>query len=325
MESAVDGAVSEERRRSEKVLDRILPMVDGRGGESPLSVDAVLHHGDHSNDLLEVRLQGRRLMLKRGVEEWAADGFRGAREASRLLAGETDVVVPDYLDLPSEVHGWPVLAWWRIPLPTLSVLWDDLGAEQRRSGLESCGTLLRRVHEIPVDGWGRLPIPGDRPPGPAAFLEEELRERLRNAAAGMWQEAIPLVDGLLERLPDVVDRVGPPRLAHGDPHLSNVLGEMEDGRMRCVGLLDLEAAKGGVPEVDLSYLALVHSPLLAGDLGEGWMERVLEGYGRVPDSELMAFFRVYHILNIGMHAVMNEWREHAAELARLGRETLERD
>ena len=89
-----------------------------------------------------------------------------------------------------------------------------------------------------------------------------------------------------------------------------------------MGFLDLEAAGGAVPEADLAYLALVHSSLMAGTLGQGWMERVLAGHGRMPDERLMKTFRLYHVLNIGIHAALNGEQERASHLAALGRASL---
>lgn len=325
MATSLEETVHEQRRRSEAVLWRLLPhlSVDGDEPGEPPRIEEILHHPDHSNDLLEVRIRGRRLMLKRGVDPWSADRFRGARRAARLLRSRGGITAPRYLDVPDEVDGWSVLAWWRIPRPTLNRVWSTLPDAVRADALRSWGALLRRVHRIPVEGWGPLARVHEERDDAGTFLRRDLGDRLRSAAYGSWREAVPLVDALLERIPEVERRTGEPNLVHSDAHMSNVLCEVDGREARCVGMLDLEAVAGGAPETDLAYVRLVHSPLMAGDLGDGWTDRVVEGYGEELDAELMEFFGVYHLLNVGIHAALRGWSERAAQLAEHGERMLD--
>lgn len=317
--------MARERERSEAVLERLLPLLaELEEGVEELVPGEVVHHPEHSNDLLEVELGGRRLMVKRGVEAWSGDDFRSARRAARLLRSEAGVEAPRYLDLPEEIAGWPILAWWRIPRAILADAWPGLSPVQRDSALRSWGRLLRRLHRIRVSGWGPLARIGSERHGAASFLWSDLGERLRPAITGTWPEGLSLVDALLERLDRVEARTGRPRLVHHDPHLSNVLCEVAEEGVNCVGLVDLEAARGGAAEDDLAYLRIIHSPLVSGSLGDGWFRSVVEGYGREPDPELLGFFRVYHLVNLGFDAARKEWDDHAGRLADAAREEVGR-
>lgn len=343
MATSLEATVHQERRRSEGVFWRLLPRLaaldgevgrpwvdgtreaagegSGRAVDGPSEmppIEEIVHHPDHSNDLLEIRLGGRRLMLKRGVDPWCADRFRGARRAARLLRSRGGIAAPRYLDVPEEIDGWPILVWWRIPSPTLQRVWSGLPEGGRTDALRSWGRLLRRVHEIPVEGWGPLADVREERADATSFFRRDLGDRLRHAARGSWREAVPLVDALLERVPDVERRTEHPVLVHSDAHLSNVLCEVEGDDVHCVGMLDLEAVTGGAPEMDLSYVRLVHSPIMAGGLGHGWTDRVVDGYGEELDDELMEFFGVYHLLNIGIHAALQGWSERAEQLAEHG-------
>ena len=301
-----------QRRQTERVLRHVLPDVAGGCG-----VEHVVHDFRGSNDLLRVRVGSRHLMLKRGLEPWSWDRFRTARVAARLITEQTDVRAPEYLPLPETVGGWPVLAWWRLEHPTLDELWPTLDAGARADALASLGRLLARLHGIAMEGWGP-PRPSQRRMSGRPFLLEDLEARLRPAVIGSWPEALPLVDEAAELVATSWTCDPQACLAHNDVHLSNVVCTVEDEGVRCVGLLDLEAAGGALPEADLSYLALVHSAPMAGDLGRGWMRRVLAGHGRAADERLMRTFRLHHILNIGIHAALAGDHERARHLADLG-------
>lgn len=301
---------------TETLVARLLPLLVEAGeiGDAE-EVEEVDHIAAHSNDLLELRLPGRSLMVKRGAEDWSGPRFRGAREAARMLA-PTDIVAPRHLDVPTRTEDGSVLAWWRIPMSTVAAGWPSLSDAERHTLLESCGRLLRRLHDVTVPGHGHLAdVTEDGGTSAGRFLRRDLAERLGPVLEGEWPDAVPARDVLLEQVPRVADRVGQARLVHGDPNLSNLLWEEEGGAPRCRGVLDLEAAMGGPPEVDLAYVQLVHSPLLAGTPAEGWMRSVLEGYGARPDPVLMVFFHAYHLLNIGLHEALRGDEHHAAELA----------
>lgn len=279
----------------------------------------VVFRPEHSNDVAELRLaDGRTLMAKRGRFDWSVDRFRTSRRASRLLHEQSGIVVPRPLALPPAVERYeerPVEAYWRIDMPTLQELWPDLDAEQRRDALRSLGALLARVHDVRLGGHGPLLKAETSGDSFIDFLASDLGDRLLPAVAGEWAAALPYLERLIEALPTVsrgVERRA--RFAHGDLHMGNVLCRWEDGEVESVGLLDLETAAAGPAEFDLAVLTVHHGPLFAQPVEGDWFEEVLRGYGARPDPARMAFFRAYHLLNMGFYSAMIGHHEHAQEV-----------
>lgn len=321
----IEREIERVRLQSMRALEQLLPQIPGSGPteseELPLPED-IVHHWEHSNDLLEVRLSGRSLMVKRGVEHWATERFRSARVAASLLR-QADIEAPGHLDVTESIGDWPILAWWRIPQHTLAQLWPRLEAGQRHRALRSFGRLLRRIHDIPVPGWGPLSVAVEAATPADTFLRDDLQGRLRPALVGEWPAAVGVLDELSHRAHSLPVGEEPPVLVHNDPHFSNVLCTLEEREVRCVGMLDLEASMGGAPESDLAYLFVVHSPLMAGRPEPGWEEQVLEGYGRQLRSDVLAFFRIYHLLNLGFHAALTGWDGQASDVLAVARAELD--
>jgi aminoglycoside phosphotransferase (APT) family kinase protein len=105
--------------------------------------------------------------------------------------------------------------------------------------------------------------------------------------------------------------------------MANVLCRVEDGEIRCVGFLDLEAALAGPPEADLAKIGIYHGPLFGKPLNGCWFERVWEGYGKPLDPIVLAFFRAFHLVNIGFHSAFTGNKAHAGEIARAAQEEVD--
>lgn len=293
----------------ESLVPLVAPEADCDGGP------CVEWHDTHSNDLAELRFRdGRTLMVKRGRYPWAAERFETSRVAASLVRQREAAIVPEPLPLPGDLDERPVEAYWRIQLPTLQEVWPELSAPGRAAALESCGRLLRRLHEIRLRGHGPL--------GPArqgmldlsAHLSAELGERLLPAIYDIWPDAAQPVEVLLAAVPAVVERRGsePAALVHGDVHAGNVLCDARGERVECVGLLDLETASAGPPETDLAVAQVHHGPLFTQPLPDGWERPFLRGYGRALDPFVLGFYRAYHLANMGFYSALVGHREHAA-------------
>lgn len=270
----------------------------------------------HSNDVGRVELDdGRVLMVKVGRFDWAAPRFRAERRAARWLRGQ-GIVAPEHLATPERVRGRPVLCYWRIPLRTLATVWAGQPAASKRMALRDWGTLLRRVHAVAVDGYGPLATASSRESGLGEHLATDLDERLRPAVAGQWPGGLPSLDRALETLPALADRVGGARpvLLHGDPHAGNVMCST-NGAVRCEGLIDLETAAGGPPELDLAHALVLHGPHFAQPLADGWFEELRRGYGLELDAFALRWFAVYHMLNLGFYSALVGDQEHATSVA----------
>jgi len=289
-----------------------------RGTEGRAPSFALENHGQFSNDVAVARLDdGRRLVVKRGRYEWSAGRFRTARRAGRLLR-DAGVTAPCSLDLPSGLETHALDAYWRIELPTLAELWPALDAGERRSAMRSLGELVRRVHSAPVRGHGGL---GD---GAAVSISQalagDLGGRLMPAVQAAWPSGVPLVDVLLGTIPEVVRRApGDGVLLHGDLHIGNVLCERAAGTVRCVGLLDLECAHAGPRESDLARLAVLHTDLFQMGIEGPWLDRVMEGYADAVDPELVAYYSLYHLVQLGFHSAWVGHDVHAASVAEAAR------
>jgi aminoglycoside phosphotransferase (APT) family kinase protein len=272
----------------------------------------------HSNSLAVARLgPDRRLIVKRARYDWMAERLHTSYEASRLLHERTELFVPRYLEMPVGDGGEPVLAYWWIPNPTLDDIWGELDPDQRMRALTECGRLLRRIHTVELVGHGSLRegVRTDRPL--ARFLDEDLRGRLRPAMEVALAHEVPALDRLHEAFAALLGRrADPPAvLVHNDLFTANVLCARDETGIHSVGVLDFEDAFAGPREADLAKTEVLHGPLFGRGLADGWLDRILEGYGGDPDVALLALFRVYHLMNMGYHAAATGLEAHAGEVA----------
>lgn len=299
-------------RLVEALLHRVADRPEGEGV-------AVRFHDVHSNDVAELRFaDGRALMVKRGRYPWVAERFETSRLASELLRERGDAVVPAPLPLPDGLDERPVEAYWRISLPTLEELWPGLSPGEREGALRSLGSLIRRVHDVRLPGHGPLQVAARTPVSLSDHLHADLAERLLPAVASGWPEAVAAVEALVEAVPALAERLGGRQaaLVHNDLHLGNVLCEAGAEGVRCVGLLDLEAAGAAPPEADLAVAEVHHGPLFCHPLPEGWPRWLREGYGSEPEPFALAFYRAYHLANMGYYSALVGHGVHAREVAR---------
>lgn len=279
----------------------------------------VCFHDRHSNDVAELRFaDGRALMVKRGRYLWARERFETSRIASDLLRPR-GVIVPAPLPLPDGLDERPVEAYWRIPLPTLQECWPGLSRREREIALRSLGCLLRRVHSVCLSRYGPLQETASTPVPLSVHLHEDLAARLLPAVAAAWPEAVRALQRLVEAVPALARRLHSceAAIAHNDLHIGNVLCEVGPDGVRCVGLLDLETAAAAPPESDLAAAQIHHGPLFCQPLPEGWFRCLLDGYGADPDPFVLAFYRAYHLANMGYYSALVGHGEHARAVAQV--------
>lgn len=280
---------------------------------------------EHSNLMAEVHLAPEQVLIVKEPKHYpesAAERFRTCRYAAPLLE-EAGVLAPRYLDLPDRPEERPMLAYWRIPLRTMREVWPDLSDRQKTPVLRGYGALIARVHSVRPDGWGAL-LPGSGTSTLREFLVADLDWRLRPAVAGEWGAGLETLDRLIAAIPGVAEigEARGPVLNHNDLHMSNVLCDATERVPRCVGLLDLEAAVSMPPELDFARLMVYHGPLFGQPLLGPWFERIWEGYGQPLHPSLLAFFKAYHLLNIGFHMAVNGNGAHATQTLAAAREEL---
>jgi aminoglycoside phosphotransferase (APT) family kinase protein len=296
-------------------VKKVLAVLEDVPDEPPREIEL---NTEHSNDLAEVWFRdGRMLMIKRARYLEMAPRFETSRVASRLLNEQAGIVAPDPLELSEDELGEPVLAYWKISNPTLAELWPEIGGAGRTAALQSWGALMRRIHQVQLPGHGPLLEAREAPRPLEDFLRSDVEERLRPAAEGVWPAGVRALDRLAESVPTIKARseANGAVLLHNDLFTANVLCEREEDRIDCVGVLDLEDAFAGPPEADLAKTEILHGPLFNRPWEGFWFERILEGYGDDPDPRLIAFFRAYHLLNMGYHAAATGLEAHAEEVA----------
>lgn len=300
-------------RMPRELLDNVVHHVTP---DRPGRTERIVHRDQHSNDFAEIRLEdGRSLIVKRARYDWAEPRFRTSRIASRLLVENTAVEAPAPLEVPADLAEKPVEAYWRIDHPTLDELWERLDRTERLDVLRSWGELTARVHAVKLSGFGMLSDPGTNQRTIGEYLTQELHDRLLPAVWGEWPDAIPLVERLLEAVPEVEARVGgSSRLVHNDLHMGNVLCTTRDGPVRCVGLIDLETALAAPPEADLAVVEVHHGPHLSQPIRGNWSAHFRAGYGQRVDGWVVNFYRAFHLLNMGFYSALvgHDW--HAAEV-----------
>lgn len=277
----------------------------------------------HSNDRAAIRFShGRTLVVKRARHAWASDRFAASRHACDLIQRRTGILAPRPLELPPSIDGLAVEAYWRIDHPTLAEVWKTLPNQAHTWTLRHWGRLMARLHRIRFPGHGSLASGGKD--SLASFLQADLGTRLLPAVEQTWPEAAPVVDRLLEMAGIVAIRADHNGvLVHNDLHMHNVLCEPGKHTVRSIGVLDLEAAFAGPAEADMAHTEVLHGPLLGRQLPEGWIDEVLEGYGRELDPVLRAYFRAFHLVNLGYHAALCDWPDHAADLLNAAAENLD--
>lgn len=270
----------------------------------------------HTNTILHVELNdGRRIVIKQSSFDWAYPRFYSAWQASRLLRNHNSVLAPSHIYIPPEKVQKPTLVYWYMPHPTLEDVWPDLSLEQRRSAIKSLGTLLRKMHATPLEGYGLLQD-DYMFCSLSSFLRDDLQERLNPPMYAHWTAGLTVLDTLSEMATRTFETDRNAKLVHNDMHLGNVLCEVEPKEVTCLGFLDLEEAKGGRWESDIASALILHHPLFEDDENrlewlQGFGDLLQEGYGREPDPEVLHFFKMYHLLNLGLFSALNGEDNHA--------------
>ena len=277
----------------------------------PLAVTAAARH---TNPRLEVRYRdGRTLIVKQGEAEWVRQRFAASGAACGLLRRRTGVIAPEPVPLPDTDRQPPLEVYWKVELTTLADAWPVLDSGARTRALRDWGRLLRRIHRVRPRGHGALPRAERTAGSLEAHLAIDLGGRLLPAVRQTWPEGVEVMGALLDAVPVIAARAGEPVLLHGDPHQANILCALEGRKIRCTGVIDLEAAWGGPPEADVAVAELIHGPLFR-PLPDGWTAEFRRGYGEVLDGAALAFYRAMYLANLGYHAALTGLHAHAADV-----------
>ena len=192
------------------------------------------------------------------------------------------------------VAAWAAaqLAAVGVPVPTVLCHSDRLLVETRCSGIplnqlaaataSAAGRLLRRIHSVPVRGYGRLDTAGVgvhptardwllQPTQLPATADVDLHA-LRAQAINSLRHHLPLLAGV------------PASLLHGDWAARHVI--VEDGGV--TGVVDLESVRGGDPLADLAGWSLQEPAELTRALYAGY-------FTTPPDQTIRTRLALYRV------------------------------
>lgn len=162
-------------------------------------------------------------------------------------------------------HDQDVCIETRCPGRPLASVDDKPSPEQDLAATTAAGELLRRLHTVPIRGFGRLDATGTGthlslrawllrpPPACSSTADDDL--------LALTQRVRRVLRAGVQRIPEA-----PPRLLHGDWTARHVLAE--SGRV--TGVVDLESARGGDPLADLAGWSLQESPSITAALLVGY-------------------------------------------------------
>lgn len=182
-------------------------------------------------------------------------------------------------------HDQDVCIETRCPGRPLASVDDKPSSEQDLAAVTVAGELLRRLHTVPVRGFGRLDATGTGThqslhawllhPSPACSSTTD------DDLLALTQHVRRVLRACVQRLPEA-----PARLLHGDWTARHVLAE--SGRV--TGVVDLESARGGDPLADLAGWSLQEPPPITAAL--------LAGYFPHPTDAITLTTLVLHRLRI---------------------------
>lgn len=169
------------------------------------------------------------------------------------------------------------------------------------------GEMLRKLHTVPVPGYGAFDTDGLHDPVPT---NTEYMDRRFTYAIGRFRyfggdEALAgKLEAIFAAHADVMAESRGAVFAHDDFQPHNVLAERgADGRLRLTGLLDFGNARASDPVCDLAK-ALFCSEHDA----PGSSPHILAGYGPIDHSNPTAALRVYTLVH---RVTMWWWLRHA--------------
>lgn len=289
------------------------------GGEREVEITDTFAPSGFSNKIVRLTFDdGQKVIIKQSQYDWATPRFHSAKRASELLRQQSLIKAPEHISIPKEVVDTPTLVYRYLPFPTLKELWPKLSFSQRKQASKNLGRMLRKMHQINVRGYGLLDEEHSYSTV-SSFMYSDLRDRLKSAIAAKWPDVLPLVNRLMDMAKNLPDKNKEASLVHNDMHLGNILCEIEDNKIECIGLIDLEEASGGRWESDLASAITLHHPLFfSGEKNGRWLKEfgrfITEGYGQKPDQHFLRFFRAYHLINLGFFSAMNGEDEHASRV-----------
>ena len=266
------------------------------------------------------------LILRRAHGEFqaTADNSHAAKvtiqEEARLLrlakdAGVPAPGVPYVLSDQDELGRGYIMDRLEGETIARKILRDDAFAEIRPKLARQCGEILAKIHAIPTDGLGNVPV---------SSLTDQITQYRATYDRGDYPHPVfeLAFRTFSERTPEPVE----PRLIHGDFRHGNLMIGPDGVR----GVLDWELAHLGDPMEDLSWICV--NTWRYGNIefpvgGFGLREDLFEGYeaaGGTVDRERVRFWETFGSLKWGimcmsMYSMFDTGVDRSVERATIGR------
>lgn len=214
--------------------------------------------GGADHQLWQTRSGNRTLLVKTGPHgntrfasaAWASRTLRAAGIPAAVVVGHTGTVL-----LEQCCPGQPIAA-------------DGIVRAADLRTAAAAGRLLRRVHRIPVAGFGRLDGTGTgRLPTLAAWLLDPIHQAANADHHAADAQLIGDAHRALNRHRGLLPDIRTARLVHGDWAARHVITSRPGA---ITGLVDLASVRGGHPLSDLAAWSLQEPAVLTAALFDGY-------------------------------------------------------
>jgi hygromycin-B 7''-O-kinase len=188
-----------------------------------------------------------------------AVSFPAERRCYELIAQAAGILAPMLIasgELFDRAGGWhwPYIVTTMVPGHSLGEA-QAVGFADRYALATWLGTLLRRIHTLPLNG--NAPLRADWGDYAAFLSAQRAHVQERHSARGVLPEHLcAQLDAYLPTAESLVDRAKSPQLLHGDLNRDHVLGDWVAGHWQPCGVIDFGDARVGDPNYDLVALHL---------------------------------------------------------------------
>ncbi len=228
------------------------------------------------------------------------------------LDGRLQLPIPRFLGAGEAGNGWTYLVMSRLSGTTLDHSWPAMSLAEKKLVLRDIGTIMAKVHTVPVLGLESLP------PEWNSFIQAQIQGcRQRHQRFGMPAWFVDQVDAFVQESLSLLPQVFSPVILTGEYTPFNLLVENEGPIQKIAGMIDFGDAMIGMAAYDLLGPALF--------LGEGnpeLLRSLFEGYGIQQTSielqrRLMLLQILHRYSDFDAQLCIPNWQSRVASIAEL--------